>query len=300
MGFVKYQHLERFGRSAVRGIEVGECFVFSKVDGTNASVWLENGEIKAGSRNRELSHDKDNAGFYKQIVDDINIKSYLNKYPEHRLYGEFLVPHSLKTYEDDAWRKFYVFDICVGGEGDLEYIPYKEYQPILEKFDIDYIPCIATIQDGDFHTFKEYLDTNTYLIQSNKGTGEGLVIKNYNFKNRFGRTVWAKIVCDEFKVKHTETFGESDSEPKKMVEELIVDKFCTDAFIEKEYSKIVHENDGEFEGRDIPRLLNTVWHEFIVEESWNFIKQHRNPTIDYKTLNGLVIDKIKKVKSNEF
>lgn len=85
-----------------------------------------------------------------------------------------------------------------------------------------------------------------------------------------------------------------------MIEELIVDKYCTEAFIKKEYAKIVHENDGEFEGRHIPRLLNTVWHEFIVEESWNFIKQHRNPTIDYKTLNRLVIDKIKKVKSNEF
>ena len=300
MGFVKYQHLERFGKSAVRGIEEGVCHVFPKLDGTNAQIWLDDGEIKAGSRNRELTYDQDNAGFFKEAIANENIKSYLKKYPTHRLYGEFLVPHSLKTYQDDAWRKFYVFDICIGEEDNLEYIPYKDYQPVLEQFDIDYIPCITTIENGDFHTFKEYLDVNTFLIQEDKGTGEGIVVKNYDFKNRFGRTIWAKIVCDEFKVKHVETFGVPDNAPKKTTEEGVVEEYCTNAFIEKEYAKIVNDNDGEFEGKHIPVLLKAIWREFIIEESWNFIEQYRNPVIDYKLLNSLIIGKVKEVKSDEF
>lgn len=67
--FVKYPHLERFGNSEVEGIEVGITHVFPKLDGTNASLWLEDNDICAGSRNRVLSKESDNAGFldfYKQ------------------------------------------------------------------------------------------------------------------------------------------------------------------------------------------------------------------------------------------
>jgi hypothetical protein len=135
MEFLKYQHIERFGTDEVDGIELGECYVFPKIDGTNGSVWLDSGVIKGGSRNRELSLDSDNQGFYVQMVNDQNIKDYLTKHPTHRLYGEYLIPHSLRTYRDDAWRKFYVFDVCIDRDNDdVEYIPYDIYQPMLEEF----------------------------------------------------------------------------------------------------------------------------------------------------------------------
>jgi hypothetical protein len=60
MDFKKYQHIERLGTTEVQNIELGECYVFPKIDGTNASVWLNNGEVQAGSRNRHLSFDSDN------------------------------------------------------------------------------------------------------------------------------------------------------------------------------------------------------------------------------------------------
>ena len=53
--FVKYQHVERFGNLEVQNIELGQCYIFPKIDGTNASVWLEDGDVKAGSRTRESS-----------------------------------------------------------------------------------------------------------------------------------------------------------------------------------------------------------------------------------------------------
>ena len=134
MEFKKYQHLERFGNDEVEGIELGKLYIFPKLDGTNAQVWLDDeGNIKAGSRNRELTLEKDNAGFYKFVLENENIKKYLEKHPTHRLYGEFLVPHSLKTYREDAWRRFYIFDVCLDKEdGSVEYIPYDIYKPLVE------------------------------------------------------------------------------------------------------------------------------------------------------------------------
>ena len=38
MKFRRYQHIERFGNDEVAGIEDGTCYVFPKIDGTNA-IW---------------------------------------------------------------------------------------------------------------------------------------------------------------------------------------------------------------------------------------------------------------------
>ena len=209
MEFKKYQHVERFGSTEVKDIEIGECLIFPKLDGTNSSVWLHDvGHIRAGSRNRELTLDKDNAGFYAYASSNDNIKNYLEKHPTHRLYGEWLVPHSLKTYRDDAWRRFYIFDVCIDKEdGGVEYIPYDIYKPLLEEFNLDYIPPLAVIRNGSYDQLIYYLDKNNFLVQDGKGSGEGIVIKNYNFYNRYGRQTWAKIVTNEFKEKHIKEMG---------------------------------------------------------------------------------------------
>jgi len=110
MEFKEYQHIERLGSTEVLNIELGECYVFPKIDGTNASVWLSDGNIQAGSRTRHLTLEKDNAGFLEYAMQNKNLISYLLANPTHRLFGEWLVPHSLKTYRTETWRKFYVME----------------------------------------------------------------------------------------------------------------------------------------------------------------------------------------------
>lgn len=302
MDFRKYQHIERFGTDEVDGIEFGKCYIFYKIDGTNSSVWLDNGgNLKAGSRNRELSLENDNAGFYAYVIQNDKVLAYLQKHPTHRLFGEWLVPHSLKTYRQDAWRRFYIFDVCLDKEDDgLEYIPYDIYKPLLDEFELDYIPPLATISNPTYESLLKALDkTGQFLVEDGKGIGEGIVIKNYDFYNKYKRQTWAKIVTNEFKEKHHKEMGCPDIKTEVMVEEKIVEDFCTEAFIEKEYAKIVNEQDG-WTSKYIPMLLGRVFSELIKEESWNMIKKYKNPKIDYKTLNALVIRKIKEIKRNVF
>lgn len=298
MEFKKYMHIERFGNDEVQGIEFGGCYVFPKLDGTNASVWLnEDGEIDAGSRRRLLSVDEDNAGFCAFAEKEPCLSMLLEEFPNFRLYGEWLVPHSLRTYRDDAWRKFYVFDVF--DEFIQQYMHYDEYAPILESFGLDYIPPLCVMKNATYDALLVELNNNGFLIQDGKGTGEGIVIKNYNFVNKFGRTVWAKIVTNEFKEKNVKTMGATVKNMKEMAETVICDEYVTKALVDKTYAKIVNENDG-WNSKFIPRLLQTVYYDLVNEETWNFVKKMKNPTVNFKTLHHMAVNKIKELRPELF
>jgi len=225
MSFLKYQHLERYGNTEVEGIEVGTCYVFPKLDGTNGSVWWDDG-VKAGSRNRELALDNDNAGFMNAMVVDKAVTSFLNNDRDLILYGEWLVPHTLKTYNDDAWRKFYVFDVFDRKKERL--LSYDEYSEGLVAAGINVIAPIAIIKNGTETHFTECLTKAHYLVKDGEGVGEGVVIKNYDYKNKYGRQTWAKIVTNEFKAKHHIEMG-APVVGGEIVEEKIAAKYVTQA-----------------------------------------------------------------------
>lgn len=307
--FKKYIHLERFGTESVDDIEIGECIVQPKIDGTCSSVWAtveENGSkiLHCGSRNRELSLEKDNAGFMKYVLESPNmenLRKFCRDHTNYVVYGEFLVPHSLRTYREDAWNKFYIFDILelVGGD-EYRYLPYDEYQPLMEEYDLLYIPVIAIVKNGTYENFIKIMHQNTYLIKDGEGFGEGIVIKRYDYKNKFGRYCSAKIVSSEFKEKHFRKMGPPKINGVKIIEEEVVDKYCTETFIEKTFQKILNDSDGNWNSKMIPRLLNTVYHDFVVEEIWQIVKNYKNPKIDFKTLKFHIDRKIKKTKSSLF
>lgn len=301
MEFKKYQHLERFGTTEVENIEIGELYIFPKLDGTNASVWLnQQGEIQAGSRRRHLTLENDNAGFYAWVVKQDNVLKYLQKNPTHRLYGEWLVPHSLKTYRKDSWRNFFVFDVAVDkdeskilhkGDDTMEYLHYNEYKPLLEENGLNFIPPICVLQNSNSEQLMNQLEKNNFLIEDGKGIGEGIVAKNYSFTNKYGRNTFAKIVASEFKEKHIKAMGPPTIKGKNIIEEIIAEEFVTQALVEKVYSKI--KNESGFTSKSIPRLLNSVFYDVVKEDTWNFVKKHNNPTINFTTLKHFVFSKTK-------
>lgn len=308
--FEKYQHIERFGTKAVDNINIGTCHIFPKIDGTNSSLWVEDGIIHAGSRKRELTLDNDNADFFSSIKDDDRIKAFFKDYPNLRLYGEWLVPHTLKNYKDDAWNKFYVFDVISNNiivQNDninSRYLPYEEYSKILDKYGIDYIPLIKSIENPSYNDIIACLNEIDFLTTD--GNGEGIVIKNYKYRNCYNRQTWAKIVKAEFQSVHNKKTSNGNNKKSfsknivGSVEPYIVENFVTDAFIEKEYSKIIAENPDIEDKKLSNRLLGRVWHELIVEESYNIIKKYKNPVIDFKLLKSLVTNKIMQVKQDLF
>ena len=288
MDFTKYQHVERYGMRPVEGIERGKCWVFPKIDGSNGCVWSDGGAVRAGGRNRELSAQDGNQGFYGAVTADPRIAGYLGKLPGHILYGEWLVPHTLRTYRQDAWKKFYIFDVMENGV----YIPYEEYRPLLEEFGLDYIPLIASFENGSIEDFAGCLDKTGFLIDS--GTGEGVVIKNYDFRSPVsGKQVWAKILTAEFAEKRGAQPGQTLS-----AEQRIINDFVTADFVNKEYAKLTE--DGGWSPKMTPKLFSTVFRVLVSEEMLNIIDAYKQPTVNFRTLAYLVNEKVKQVKPELF
>ncbi len=292
--FLKYQHVERFGTDEVEDIEFGTVHIFPKIDGTNGSLWISEGILKAGSRNRELTIDNDNQGFLAGCRGERSkyYLFFLKKYPHLRLFGEWLVPHSLKTYREDAWRKFYVFDVIDERNEKYPHLDFDIYAPMLAEFEIDYIDPIVIVENPNSDMISKAMEKNQYLIQDDKGNGEGIVLKNYNYINKYGRQTWAKVVTNEFKDKHRKEMGALELQTKTMNEEMIIESFLTEGMIKKTFAKI--KNDaGKWESKMIPQLLGTVYHDFIIEETWNFIKKLKSPTVDFTRLQKIANNKIK-------
>lgn len=288
--FKKYIHLQRYGTPEVDGIHIGNCYVFPKIDGTNASVWIEDGVVCAGSRNRKLSLDNDNFDFLAYISQDENIKKYLHDNPNHRLFGEYLVPHTLKTYREDCWKKFYIFDVM--DTQTENFIAYDLYSDNLKQYNLNVIPPLRIVNNGNIDDFLDITTINHYLIKDGHGVGEGIVLKNYNFVNKHGRTCWAKIVTNEFKDSHYSNMG-TPKITKVSINEAIAEKYTTKQLCDKVYAKIVGQ-EGEWTSKMIPRLLQTVFYDVVREDCWNFVKENKLPTINFKDLQSYVFHNVKK------
>jgi hypothetical protein len=293
-------HVEKWGNTEVEGIEFGKVYVFPKLDGTNASLWSTRDDdgtlVWGGSRNRQLSIENDNAGFYNSLREKPVYWDFFRKHPNLRLYGEWLVPHTLKTYREDVWRRFWIFDVY-NDETDT-WLDYDTYKPMLDEFGLDYIPPLAIVTNGDYSKFIHTLQLNRLFIQDGEGVGEGVVLKNYNYYNKFGQQIWAKLVTSEFKENHHREMGAPESKGK-LLEEEIAEEYVTQALVDKVYAKI-QNCEGGWNSRHIPRLLETVYHDLIREETYEVLKTYKNPTINFKTLKHFTIARVKELRGEIF
>lgn len=195
-------------------------------------------------------------------------------------------PHTIKSYRPDAWRKFYAFDMALVKGDELEYLRPQQYEPVLETLGIPFVPTIAIVQDynGDF---SEFAQSARFLLDESIADAhpEGIVIKNFDFRNKYGRNTFAKIVYESFKeTKKTQVALTST------VEKDIAEKYVTFHFVQKELAKL--RNDGIVDGLQ-GRLLQVVFRTVIQEEILDILKKFKNPIIDFKELNRAVTQQVK-------
>ena len=198
-------------------------------------------EVRCVSRTRTLSEEADNAGFFRWVHELENRKKFdevrLGGGASWQIYGEWLVPHTLKTYRADAWRRFYVFDVYDNSKD--RYLSYDEYEPTIKGAGLDVIEPLCIFTNPSEAQLQREAEQNTYLILDGAGCGEGIVVKNYLWQNQWGGQPWGKIVRNEFKEENKRAFGTTEKHGEWQVEADIAEQYVTEALVIKTRAKIV-------------------------------------------------------------
>lgn len=281
MQFRKYEKIHRLGKEETDGILDGTCFIQEKLDGANASVWVgDTGKLHCGSRSRDLTKANDEfRGLLRYVEQHEGINKLLSKRPGSRLYGEWLVRHTL-PYPEDKYQRFYLFDIHDGER----YLDPVEVAELAKEYGIEHCQIFATVDNPTEELIKNYCGKSVIAEE-----GEGVVIKNPDFINQFGDRVCAKMVTQRFKEDNSLVFGGNNKHSETYWEMYVVNKYMTLARVRKVMNKIQPLVDKRLDYEHIPRISGTAYHDLITEECWEIAQKVH--TLDFKRLKKLATKK---------
>lgn len=274
MNFKTYKKIHRLGTEENEGILMGTCYIQEKIDGANASIWLAEDGIHCGSRNQDVTGGSFN-GFVEYVKAHPGVNKLLEDHPTYRLWGEWLVKHTV-TYNEQAYRHFYLFDI-EDGESLLD---LEQVYTLAEEYSISTPQLFGKFEFPTQDQVKEFVG-KTCLGEK----GEGVVIKNFKFINKFGEYNHAKVVTDNFKEDHAVAMGGNDRHAEFYHEIYVMNKYMTLPRIQKIMSKIQPLIEKRLDERETARIINTAYHDMLTEEIWEIQKDV--PSVNFKKLQSL-------------
>ncbi len=286
-GHRHYGKIHRLGKEETDGLLEGVCAVQEKVDGANVSIWLEDGKLAMGSRTRVLREDEEFNGFIPYVKAHDGINKCLAEHPDYRLYGEWLVRHTI-AYKETAYKKFYLFDVFQHDHTEGTFLSAKAVQDIGAVYGIDTVPMHGTFENPTVEKLMEFVGKSEFGDR-----GEGIVIKNLDYRNPFGDMVFAKIVTESFKEDNAVAFGGNNKFSDTYWEMWVVNKFMTLTRVKKIMDKLQPEVNERLDMKHIPRIINTAYHDMLIEEIWEIARNV--PQIDFKALSRCAQKKAKQI-----
>lgn len=289
MNFKKYPKVHRLGKDETDGILFGTVHVEEKLDGSNVQIWMEEGELQFGTRNQRITEGFN--GFVEYCKNDEAINKFFEQYSDCRLYGEWLVKHTIQ-YNHTAMKQFYLFDITLR-EPNLSEDEREVFWPRREVAQIAEMYGFKTPQ---YHgSWTDPTEDDMKTIQGLAGLsalgeeGEGVVLKNEDFRDKFGNHNHAKIVTEKFKENNGITFGGNNKFSDTYWEMYIVNKYMTLARIEKVMHKLQPQIDEKLDLKHIPRITQTAYHDMLTEEIWEISKKVGD--VNFKSLKRVALKK---------
>jgi hypothetical protein len=234
----KYTDVVRYGKNGTQDvINKGDYITITeKIDGANASfIYDEESPIgvTAYSRNNPISEDNNLRGYYQWIIQNIvPIKSELNK--TYRYYGEWLVSHKV-VYKPEQYQNFYLFSIW-----DEETNQYLSDEIVKSEAKRLGLQATTYFYEGEYISFEHimnFVGKSDRTLEPN--TGEGVVVKNVNYKDRYGNQMFVKLVSERFAEVQKQKLPKNPNVVSEYKD--TIDAIVTKPRVEKLISKFVDE-----------------------------------------------------------
>lgn len=225
----------------VGNLEVGEeISITEKVDGANGSFTLDiegvNG-VSCYSRRMTLNEYENLSGFYQWVQKNIvPQKSNLN--PKYRYFGEYVLQHKA-LYKPEIYNNFYLFSIW--DEELEEYLTDKIVKEEAKKLHLNTVPYFYEGPFISIEHIESFIGKSDLTAELN--TGEGIVVKNINFRDKYGKQQFIKLVDKSFKEKENIKTS-TKARPDEILTDL-VKSVLTVARVEKLIFNLI--DDGKLE-----------------------------------------------------
>ncbi|KKN82290.1 hypothetical protein LCGC14_0311030 [marine sediment metagenome] len=261
-----YPSVYALGHSALVGLLEGDVVVQEKIDGSQFSFGIIDGELKVRSKGKLMEIDAPEKMFAGAVKTVKNIASDL--IPDWTYRAEVLSKpkHNALKYDRVPEGNLILFDINIGLE------KYKRPSGLAKeahRLGLEFVPTFYS-DDGVSIT----IDVITEFLLEDSCLGgtkiEGIVIKNYSRFGKDKKVLMGKYVSEAFKEVHRTAWSKANPHAKDIVQSL-VETYRTESRWQKAVQHL--QERGELEGspRDIGKLIKET-QEDIYKESSDDIK----------------------------
>lgn len=246
-----YPKIFALGHGAIKELLFDDVTVEEKVDGSQFSFGVFDGQLKCRSKGQQIHLDAPEKMFLKGVETAVRLTPVLR---EGWMYsGEFLnsVRHNIHTHERVPAGHVILFDIRHGEE---EYLSYQEKKTEAERIGLEVVPLLYEGRIDDISVLMDFLKRDSVL----GGTKiEGFVVKNYG---RFGadkKILMGKFVSEAFKEIHGKLWKDFNPKQGDICEQLVL-RYRTVARWQKAVRHLADDGVLTDSPKDIGPLIKEV------------------------------------------
>lgn len=258
-----YPKIYAIGHAAIADLFKGDVLVEEKVDGSQFSFGIIDGEVSMKSRGAKVF--AENAGMFSAAAEAVKLLAPI-LHPGWTYRGEYLQKpkHNVLAYARIPRHTVVLFDINTGEE---VYLSREDKEMEAERLGLEIVPVLYRGSVYDPESLLAMLDRESILGGQKV---EGVVVKNYSQFGADKKVLMGKFVSEAFKETHAKEWRASNPTMTDVVEQLIATLRH-----ERRWEKAVERlrDAGQIEGspRDIGNLIKAV-QEDIRSEEMDFIR----------------------------
>lgn len=251
MGIRGYSSPFALGHKALGELFDGTVIVQEKVDGSQFSFGIRNGELLC--RSRKVQINLDNPGMFKKAVD--TVMALRDKLiPGWTYRGEFLEKpkHNTLRYARVPVGNVILFDI---DRGDQDYLDPDELKAEAERLGLECVPLLGVYESQPPIEELQALLENESILGGVKI--EGIVIKNHSKYGSDGKVLMGKLVRDDFKETHKVDWKARNPGANSFIDKLIL-SYATVVRWRKAVQHLEEQGLLQNAPQDIPLLMKEV------------------------------------------
>lgn len=278
-----YPSVYAIGHKMIEGIFKGPVIIEEKIDGSQFSMAVVDGELLCRSKGQQLIIDAPEKMFELAVETAKRLSREL--IPGWIYRCEYLQKpkHNTVKYNRVPRNNLIVFDIQTGLE---EYLSPEQKLIESNRLDLECVPMIESGTVNNLETFNSYLEIESILGGSKV---EGVVVKNYAMMTVEKKAAMGKYVSEAFKEVHA-TEWRKNNPTGKDIAQVLIERYRTEARWMKAIQHLSEAGKIEGSPRDIGSLIKEV-PEDVLKECEQEIKEvlflHYWPQIKRAVTAGL-------------